>query len=321
MTSAFWWVAYRELKTSLQYQPTKGVTIMVMSIDQALITEFSDMVHHEAQQMQSRLKPYLVVKQMSGDLFAYDGLGRVDAREVSGRNVPATFDDITHNRRKISRRRFVVNLPIDASDVRGALLNPESEYAKSVAAAMMRQYDKVAYDAAFADVLTGRDFETTVTATNDGVDTVDATAGLTYEKLLELRQNFYDNDVGLDENEQIFLTITGKEHTALMGEEELISGDFTRDFVVENGRISRALGMHLIPFAGGIANPILSVASGVRSLLAASSRGLCLGVSKEMSIKIEDRPDYIETKQVQVVMEIGAVRTEGVLVQKVTTTA
>jgi hypothetical protein len=186
---------------------------------------------------------------------------------------------------------------------------------------MMRQYDKVAYDAAFADVLTGRDFETTVTATNDGVDTVNATAGFTYEKLLEIRQNFYDNDVGLDDNERIFLTITGKEHTALMGEQELISGDFTRDFVVEKGRITRAVGMELIPFAGGIASPILGVSGGVRSLLAASSRGICLGVSKEMSIKIEDRPDYIETKQVQVVMEIGAVRTEGVLVQKVTTTA
>jgi len=186
---------------------------------------------------------------------------------------------------------------------------------------MLRQYDRVAYEAAFADVLTGRDFETTVTAATDGVDTVNATAGLTYEKLLELRQNFYDNDVGLDENEKIFLTITGKEHTALMGEEELISGDFTRDFVVENGRISRALGMDLVPFAGGVANPIIGVSGGTRTLLAASSRGICLGVSKEMSIKIEERPDYIETKQVQVVMEIGAVRTEGVLVQKVTTTA
>lgn len=294
---------------------------MVQSIDNALITEFSDMVHHEAQQMQSRLKPYLNIKQMSGDIFAYDGLGRVEAREVSGRNVAATFDDITHNRRKISRRRFVVNLPIDASDVRGALLNPESEYAKSVAAAMMRQYDRVAYEAAFANVLTGRDFDTTVTFASDGGNTVTATAGLTYDKLLEIRQNFYDEDVGIDDNEQIFLTITGKEHTALMGEEELISGDFSRDFVVENGRIAKALGMNLVMFAGGVTSPILTVSGGTRSLLAASSRGICLGVSKEMSIKIEDRPDYIETKQVQVVMEVGAVRTEGALVQKVTTTA
>lgn len=294
---------------------------MVQSIDQALVEEFSDVVHQEAQQMQSRFKPYVIQKQMSGDVFAYDGLGRVDAREVSGRNVAATFDDIDHNRRKIARRRFVINLPIDKSDVRGTLMSPESEYAKAVAAGMMRKFDKVVYDAAFADVLTGRDFGTTVTAASDGVSTVDATAGLTYEKLLEIKQNFMDNDVGLDVGEDIFLSITGDEHTALMGEIELVSGDYTSEFAVENGQITRALGMHLIPFAANANVPVIGVSGANRELVAASNRGICVGVSKEMQVNIQERNDLIETDQVQVIMEIGAVRTEGVLVQKVQTTA
>lgn len=294
---------------------------MVQSIDKALITEFSEMVHHEAQQVVSRLKPYSFMKQMTGDVFAYDGLGRVEAREVIGRSAPATFDDITHNRRKISRKRFVVNLPIDSSDVRGALLSPDSEYAKAAASAMMRQYDRVIYDAAFASVLTGRDFETTVTAAVDGVLTVDATAGLTYEKLLEIRQNFMDNDVGVDANENLFLTITGDEHTDLMGETELTSGDFTRQFVIEKGNITNALGMALVPFAASVPSPIIHTVSAQRQLIAASDRAFCVGVSKEMSVNIQERNDLIETTQVQVIMEIGAVRTEGALVQKVTVTA
>jgi hypothetical protein len=294
---------------------------MVSSIDQNLITQFSDMVHQEAQQLTSRLRPYLNVKQMTGDVWAYDGLGRVDAREVSGRNVAATFDDIQHNRRKIARRRFVINLPIDASDVRGLLLSPDSEYSKAVAAGMLRQYDRVAYQAAFADVLTGRDFETTTSFATDGGLTVDATAGLTYEKLLEIRQNFFDNDVGLDANERLYMTINGDEHTTLMGEEELISGDFNREFVVEKGKIVQALGMDLIPFAASVPNPIMPASGGERNLLAASDRGICMGISKEMSIKIQERNDLIETTQVQVIAEIGAVRTEGALVQKVRVTA
>jgi hypothetical protein len=294
---------------------------MVATIDQALVTEFSALVHQVAQQKTSRLKPFSILKQMQGDVFAYDGLGRVEAREVTGRNVPATFDDITHNRRKISRRRFVVNLPIDASDVRGALLNPDSEYAEACAAAMMRQYDRVIYDAAFASVLTGRDFETTVTAATDGVVTVDATAGLTYEKLLEIKQNFIDRDVGVEQSERIFLTITGDEHTDLMSEVELTSGDYTRQFVVEKGTIQEALGMNLVTFADSVTNPIIPTVSAERALIAASNRGFCVGVSKEMAVKITERNDYIETHQVQIVMEIGAVRTEGALVQKVRVTA
>lgn len=294
---------------------------MVDSIDQALIIEFSDLVHKVAQQKTSRLKPHAQIKQMSGDVFAYDGLGRVEAREVSGRNVAATFDDIEHNRRKITRQRFVVNLPIDASDVRGALMNPESNYADAIANAALRQYDRTIYNAAFADVLTGRDFETTVTAATDGVTTVDATAGLTYEKLLEINENFINEDVGTEQDEDIYLTITGAEHTALMQEEELISSDFNRAYVVEKGRIKEAAGIKLVLFAASVPSPIIPVESAERKLLAASSRGICLGISKDMSIKIQERNDLIETTQVQVVFEIGAVRTEGVLVQQVDVTA
>ena len=294
---------------------------MVDSIEEALVIEFSDLVHKVAQQKTSRLKPHAQIKQMSGDVFAYDGLGRIEAREVTGRNVAATFDDIEHNRRKITRNRFVVNLPIDDSDVRGALMNPESNYADAIANAAVRQYDRTIYNAAFASVLTGRDFETTVTAATDGVVTVDATAGLTYEKLLEINENFMNEDVGTEQEEDIYLTITGAEHTALMQEEELISSDFNRAFVVESGRIKEAAGIKLIPFAASVPSPIIPVSGGQRALLAASSRGLCLGISKEMSIKIQPRNDLIETTQVQVVFEIGAVRTEGVLVQQVDVTS
>ena len=291
---------------------------MVQTIDQALMTEFSAMVHQETQQDVSKLKPHAMIKQMKGDVFAYDGLGRVEAREVTGRNNPATFDDITHNRRKIARKRFVVNLPVDSSDVRGALLDPDSEYAQACAAAMLRQYDRVIYNAAFADVLTGRDFENTVTFADDGGLSVDATGGLTYEKLLEINKNFIDADVSSSKR---FLTGTGDEYTALMGEIELTSGDFTRQFVVEKGTIESALGMDLVWFADGVSNPIIPTASGERALIAATDKAFCVGVSKDMSIKITERDDYIETHQVQVVMEIGAVRTEGALVQKVRVTA
>lgn len=290
---------------------------MVQTIDQALITEFSDQVHHEAQQLNSKMRPYVMTKQMSGDVFAYDGLGRVEARELTGRINPVVFDDIDHNRRKIARRRFAVTLPIDSSDVRGALQDVNGEYAKTVVAALQRETDRVIQSAAFADVLTGRDFENTVTFANDGGLTVDATGGLTYEKLLEIKQNWIDNDVDVAMRGGSFLQITGDEHTALMGEVELTSGDYSRAFVVEQGEITRALGMDLIQFAAGVSNPIIPVASSERALIAATKGAICLGISKEISISIKERDDYHEVTQVEAIMEIGAVRTEGALVQKV----
>ncbi len=293
---------------------------MTGTIDQALITQFSDMLHVKAQQIRSRLRPFVIIRPMIGDRFAYDGLGAVEAREVQGRIVRTQFDDIEHNRRRIRRRRFVVTLPIDASDVRGMLTDPQGPYAEASIRAMERVFDRVGIEAAFADVQTGREFDTTVTFANDGGLTVTATAGLTYEKLLEIRKNWRNNDVGTDIPEKLLFLVTGDEEEQLMKETELTSGDFSKQFVVDQGEMTKAVGLNLLVYGADVPNPLLPVASTTRSNIAMTGRGLNYGLSKAMDVSIKDRPDYIELKQVQVIGELGAVRTEGILVQKVTST-
>jgi hypothetical protein len=290
------------------------------SIDTALVIQFSDQVHVAAQQSKARMRPFVSLKQMKGDYFAYDGLGTVEATEILGRNQAVVFNDIEHKRRKISRRRFALVLPLDASDVRGALVNPQSEYAMACARAMERVFDRIVVGALFASVYTGRDMDTAVTAANDGVDTVTATGGLTYEKLLEINQSFIDDEVGNEAPVTKIMGISGDEHTALMKETELISGDYSRQYVVDGGEIQMANGLKLVKFAGGITRPILNVTGGVRSCFAMAQGGMCVGMSKEMEISVDKRNDLHETTQVAIVFELGAVRTEGVLVKKVTTT-
>ena len=186
--------------------------------------------------------------------------------------------------------------------------------------AMARVYDRIGVEAALAAVYTGEDMDTSVAFATDGGQTVTATAGLTYEKLLEVMQNFIDADVGNDMVESFVFCISGDEHTALMKEIELTSGDYDRQYNVEKGSIQEALGLKLIKFAANSTNPVLSVTSGVRSCIAMSSRGLCFAMPKQFEIVVQERTDLVQTKQVQVNWTLGAVRTEGVLVQKVTTT-
>jgi hypothetical protein len=121
--------------------------------------------------------------------------------------------------------------------------------------------------------------------------------------------------------EEYFLTHTGEEHTDLMGETELTSGDFVRSFSVEKGRMTMAAGFELKAFAANDLSPIIPVVSSQRSLVAASKRGICVGISEELSIEVDKRPDKNNMIQVQASMFMGAVRTEGKLVQKVTVTA
>lgn len=290
-------------------------------IDNALITQFSDQIHVQAQQIKARLRPYVEVRPMTGEIYAYDGLGPVEAAPVVGRQQPVQFSDINHTRREIARQRFVLTLPIDAADVRGMLLNPQGEYAKACVRAMERVFDRIVYGALNATVYTGRQMSTAVTAANDGVLTVTATSGFVYQTLLTIHKNFMDNDVGNDIPEKLVMGIAGNEYVSLMQEVELINDLYSQQYAIDKGRMMSAAGIDIVQFAANVAKPILSVASSVRSCFAMSTRGVCVGMSKEFALKVEPRPDLIETTQVQIVFDLGAVRTEGVLVQIVSTTS
>jgi len=289
-----------------------------MSYDTVQITEFNAALDVQEQQMTSRLLPYAVRKPVAGDDYAYDGLTEVQAYHANGRNPDIQPVEAQFTRRKMSRDRVVVTLLVDNKDIRGMLTDPQSELASLCIAAVERETDRVIYDALFATVYTGRNFATSVSYSSDGVASVDATAGFTYEKLLEIRQNFIDAEVGNQGQVAIAIGISGDEHTDLMSEVELTSGDYTSQYVIAKGIITNAMGMDLVAFGAGsnITDPILETVSGERISFALSARGVALGISLERKVEVKDYPTKIETSIINVIKELGAVRTAGVRVQR-----
>lgn len=294
----------------------------VQTIEEHRVRQFSDQLHIIAQQSKSRLRPFVDIIKMTGKDYAYDSLGETEAEEVTGSKGQAVkFGNIDHLRRQLKKREFTVTLPVYENDVEEVLSDPTGRYQEAIMKAMNRVMDRIVYESAFADVATGENFDTTVTAAADGVRTVDATAGLTYEKFLEMHQNWIDDEVTTeDTSDRCLLTITGDEHTALMSESELINSDFTRQTVVDRGRITSAVGIDLIKFGANAKNPILQTVGGNRELLLLKRGGIVVGSPQAMTIKVQDRPDLYRTKQIQAVLVMGAVRTEGKLLQKVTVT-
>ena len=285
--------------------------------NETLVRQFSDQVHVQAQQMKARLRPFVEIKKVKGNDYAYDGMGDVEATEIVGRNQPTQFSDIEHLRRKIPQRRYAVALPIDPKDLEETLLDTQSNYASSVARAIERQFDRTAIEAMFADVRTGREFENTVDFATDGVINIDATGGLTYDILTDMQQGFIDNEVGNDMPEQFVLGISGDEHKDLMNETNLTSGDFSRQMVVDKGSITFASGFELIKYGASVANPMLPIVGGERIGFAMSTRAICVGIGQDINIRIDKREDLNYTTQVYADFTIGAVRTEGKLIQRV----
>ncbi len=294
---------------------------MTQQIDTALAIQFADQVHTNGQQMKTRTRERVQVVPMSTQDMTVETLDSLEAIEITSRHQKTQGQDIVHGRRRLRMREFRCTIYLDNKDEVGVLIDPERNYAASVARAMYRQFDRIVAEAALASVYTGRDMTTLVTAANDGVQVVDATAGATYEKLLELGENFMDFEIGTEVEERTSLLITGEEHTDLMQEVELTSGDFTRQYAIEKGRIVNAAGIDLIHFGGRVSTPILSVSAGnVRSCIALADGGVQVGLAKDAEVYVDIRPDLNRAKQVQAVLMLGAVRKEGARVQEFQTT-
>jgi len=288
-----------------------------MSWDTVQITEFNAALDAQEQQMTSRLLPFVKRISISGDNFAYDGISEVQSYRANGRNPNIQPTAVSFTRRKLSRERVVVTLEVDERDVRGMLTDPNSELAALSIAAVERETDRIIYDACFATVATGRNFGTDVTYTNDGVVSVNATAGFTYEILLAIKANFIDREVGNQGMIPTAIGISGDEHTDLMSEIELTSGDYSQKMVIAKGVITEALGMSLVPFGAEVTDPILETVGGERISFALSEKGVVLGISLDRKVEVKDNPLKVETVIINVIKELGAVRTQGVRVQRV----
>lgn len=284
-------------------------------LEQTYITQFSAMLDVAEQQMNSRLTPIAEVFPIQGDDFAYDGIGQVEAQRANGLNTRIQATDINTNRRQLSRERIVTAVLIDEREVRAVMTDPKGKLALMCQYAHERERDRVIYEQMFADVKTGVKFGTTVTYADDGGVSVDATAGLTYEKLLEIHKNFIDKEVDIS-TRMPYMGITGDEHTDLMSEVELTSGDYTRQFVVERGTIQNACGIEVTKFGAEVANPILAIESSERISYAAVPGAMAFGISSARRITAKEHPDYVESTLIKVVEEVGAVRTQGVRIQR-----
>ena len=289
------------------------------SISDIHISAFKDIMVEEYAQMVARTKEYVSMERFVGNDLGVDTIGQVDATESKGRLTKVTWDDIDFGRRQLAPVRVSIVIPIDKGDVQRRIADPTGRIAKKMAEGMQRKFDSIVIKAATADVVTGRDFDTTVTFAADGGRTVDATAGLTYEKLLEIKKNYVDDDIPF-ENMKVGFFISGAEEEALMKENELTSGDFTRNFAVENAQMVNAVGMNIHKFAANAKKPILNVASSVRDNIVLTQDAITFGEIQPMELQVQERTDYLQTTQLVLTAVWGAVRNEGKRVQKVTTT-
>ncbi len=291
------------------------------TIGDVLITKFGDTVFELAQQTQARTRPIVEMEQLMAEQMMFPRIGSAEVQQLNERFAEIIPTDIQWDNRRMSGARVGVPFFVDKWDADRMLADPRSVLAKRASQALERNFDRVVIASLNASVLTGRQGTVSVTAATDGVVTVDATGGMTYETLLQIDANFQKQEVGTESQLRKFLLISEQEHQALMKEGTLISGDFTRQYVVEKGYMIKALDFDIIRFGSGVPIPMLPVTGSTRNCYAVAMGAVKLGITQSWKIDVQERNDRWETTQILASGIIGALRMEGVRVQVVQTTA
>lgn len=255
-------------------------------------------------------------------------IGATELVTVTGRNPDKQYTDFATDNRQMTRDRQSRTFLIDEKDdIDELIADPTSELYKALEYAKNRSIDRFIASVAVGAVRIGRPDRdvTSLSAANDGVLTIDASSGLTYEKIQEGVENFINNDVPMEKWSRAVLAITGTENTDLMGEIEFINNDYSTRMPVDNGAQTKTGTFNTTIFAGSksggitVTNPILPEGQTLRKcmLLCPESIGLSMEIN---SLRLEPAAGKVGSKELTIDFWIGAMRKEGVLVQQVNTT-
>ena len=271
-------------------------------IDEVAATQFERNFLMLVQQKQSRLEASGVVRYLptDGKYNTLPRMGKMELVEVNERNPLKQYTDYSPDNRMLRKRRFTASVLLDEKDdVNELIADPTSYIMENLIAAKNRVADRVYAAAAIGPVMVGSPNgpQSYITASQDGVSTLDATSGINYGTYTAIMQTFINKDVPMEiDNRPVdegYMRHAGRFDTILFAGSE--SGGIT------------------------VANPILPEGTTTRHCLVLAPQAIA--ASAELaSLRVEKSNRHVNSKELTIDYWINAMRTEGARVIDVETT-
>jgi hypothetical protein len=271
-------------------------------VDTAFVQQYTDTLRMLVQQKKTKLRDTVLVDtNFTGEYKFYDQLGATAMVEKVSRHQDTPIIAADHQRRRLAKRDFIANDLLDTEDQLAMLIDPKSTYMTSWAAAAARQIDDViitAFDGTAYSGKTGGTAETFLAANIIPV----AASGMSKAKLLSAKQLLDDAEV---EEEDRHLALKPAQLTDLLNVDEVTSADFNTVKALVQGELNTWLG-----FTFHKTTRLSNNAAGNRKCFAYHKAAIQLGIQKEPSGRIDQRPDKNYAWQCFFSMSIGATRLE-----------
>jgi len=286
------------------------------TVDIAFARQFDENVVQLAQQMGSRLRGTVRIKEGSGASATYfDRLASASMAARSARHQPTYIGDIVHSRRRSTPTSYERGELIDEEDEIRTLINPQSEYASALAAAANRQIDDIIITAlgGNADSIDNGLAASTV-ALGSGqkiAASVGLTTGLNINKLTAAKKLLDGADVPEDER---YLVVGAAQLQDALNTSQITSVDYAAVKALVAGQVDTFLGFKWIR------SERLSKPTTDRLCYAFQKNAVGLTIAKDIYTSIDKRADLSNSLQVLVKLTMGAVRIEEARVVEISCT-
>ena len=278
---------------------------MANTIAKAFVQQFQDNLIHLAQQKGSRLRASVNEQSVTGEKFNFERFGNVAAVVKSSRHTTTPVLEVPHSRRTATMTDYHWADLIDDEDKVRMLISPESHYARSGANSMARAIDDLIIAAATGNAVDGDGSNVALPA---GQKIAHGSAGLTLAKLISAKEILDGNEV--DEEDRFFV-LGSQQVSNLLNTTEVKSADYNSIKALVQGDIDTFMGFKFLR------SERLNLASTQRKCFAFTKGALGLGIGKDVSTKIDLRPDKSYAHQVYLSFVAGATRVQDECVVEV----
>lgn len=279
---------------------------MAITIDNAFIEEYKDLVIHLAQQGDTKLRSTVMVESGKGEAYNFDRLAATDAIEKTTRREDSStfYVDDAWTRRVAVPKTFVHLMTVEHEDKVQMLVDPESAYAKNQAMAMNRAWDDQIIAAATGNALDGDGAPVAFPA---GQVIGDGSTPITFDAITAVQELFMQNDIDMSVPKVAVIGPT--QVRKLMQLTEQTSADY-----VQRESLQKLYNTGIVPnwmgFTWIMSNRLLAPDVGEISCLFYTKAALGLVINQDVFTRIGENPDKAYMIQVFAQYTAGAVRVE-----------
>ena len=281
---------------------------MSTQITTAFVNQFSQNIQLLSQQMGSLLRNSVRQETVTGEKPFFEQIGSAVAQKRASRHASTPIMDTPHARRMVTMSDYEYADLVDDQDKIRMLISPESTYGKAAAAAIGRAMDDEIIDALGGTAKTGVSGGTS-TALPSGQKIAHGSAGLTIAKLISAKKIMDQNSV--DPSIERYIVVSPEQIEDLLNTTSVTSSDFNSVKALVNGTVDSFMGFRFIT-----SNRLKD--DGTSRLCYAYAReGVVMALGKDVTAKIDPRPDKSYSTQIYYCSTFGASRMQEEMVVEI----